>query len=171
MLSTCGGGGVCVCVQLSIVLSMRVLANECSGPLPRRGTLHAPGWRCALSALKQDPAAQLDKRCARAYMQLGDVKLNAASAPIHSCWHPRPVAANLAQLASSLRFLGRRAPLVLLHPTMRHRCTCYQEASWTENDPAAGEQIGFQAPQRVALRPIHPRKSGAAIVRARIRAN
>ena len=53
---------------------------------------HAPFLRCALSALKQDPAAQLDKRCARAYMQLGDVELNAASAPIHSCWHPRPVA-------------------------------------------------------------------------------
>ena len=61
-----------------------------------------PVCGCALTALKQDPAAQLDKRCARPYILLGDVKLNAASAPIHSCWHPRPLAADLAAFAIKL---------------------------------------------------------------------
>ena len=145
---------MCVCVQLSIVLSMRVLANECSGPLPRRGTLHAPGWRCALSALKQDPAAQLDKRCARAYMQLGDVKLNAASAPIHSCWHPRPVAANLAPFWHQvcLRF-GAVAQAVFLQPTtMRHRYTHHQEVSLVGNKPRTLKEIGFLERRVLSLR-------------------
>ena len=84
---------MCVCsvnCAIDCTSARTSAADRCNGRSTAVSWTHAPVWRFALTALKQDPAAQLDKRCARPYIHMGDVKLNAACAPIHSCWHPRP---------------------------------------------------------------------------------
>ena len=154
------GDGVCVCVLLSEAscdacecsvnraidcASARTSVAECCN---ERSTAvswtRAPAWRCALSALKQDPAAQLDKRCARPCIQMGDVKLNAASAPIHSCWHPRRAGSVFSTFGIKLvSAFGRRAPLLFLRLVVRHRCTWYKEVSLAGETAADGGQIGF----------------------------